>query len=988
MSMSDTMRPRRGGKKAFLFNIVAVGCSGLGKSTFINTLCGQPVLAPKNVDDPEVCALEKAVVVNPVTVEMEEDGVKLQLTIVDTPGFGDSIDNSTNFDQILGFIERQYDEVLAEESKIKRNPKFQDNRIHALLYFIAPTGHSLRELDIELMQRLCTRVNIIPVVAKSDTMTPRELQDFKRRIMEDLQFYSISYYNFPIDEEEDDEETIEENQHLRSLLPFAIVGSDENVVVNGRTVRGRQYPWGVVEVENLKHCDFSHLRSVLLSSHMQDLKDLTQDVLYEQYRSEKLSKLEGLADGGKDSCFNALHCVANGHDVVALANLHPATTSPSDELDSHMYQTVGHDVIDLYQVCFYNPASNVDSVLSAPPIPLFRRPINGTSKAISAYYDVTEQDEVEDLYELLSDVKRALPGVQGVSVGAILSNYQRVRVEHVCARLGLTCLAYLWQQDQVDLLASMVDARLDAILIKVAALGLDRRHLGKSLAQLQPHLLSMHQRYKLHPCGEGGEYETITLDSPLFRRRIEIVESHIVTHSDDAFAPVEYIKFDELRVVDKEQALSYEQVREFCQTNFRKDVLVGLQPTDIAPQTHISPPQVQRLTDSDADMNGLLALAGVRPRTETTDAGKATEDVMDQLHASLSALGLAFKDVVMTHIYIVDMTDFPLVNQAYGRRFGINPPARACVQVSIPAPHRVQIDMLVKQPKPNETKDVLHVQSISYWAPANIGPYSQCVKTDGHAFVAGQVALVPNTMQLPDPSGLSPEQQFAQQAKLSLCHMGSILHVVAIPRTDLVHCTCFVSSAQWHSLAVELWERWLVESDTDEENVVEYTGERPLLTVAAVPALPRGSLVEWLPVCYNRPFTSDSDDDDDDEPIRRDPHSKRQLLVDDTDGIKTRFVQQGTTVMGTLTVSAAAAGTQDLLIAALHRAQAHVSRYTARSTAVSTASLRVYYIAAFGAAFEQVFSRVMSDVCATFVPVDAIANDACVEIILHAVCSL
>jgi len=293
--MND-LRLRCSAKKGFQFNMIVVGMSGLGKSTFINTLCGQLVLQPRDSSDPSQCAVQKSVQITPLPVEMDEDGVKLSLTIVDTPGFGDNIDNSDAFDQILGYIEKQYDDILAEESRIKRNPKFQDNRVHVLLYSISPTGHGLRELDIELMRRLSPRVNVIPVVAKADTLTATELAAFKKRIMEDIEYYNIPIYNFPYDVEEDDDETIEENTELRALLPFAVVGSTEEIQVSGRRVRGRQYPWGVVEVDNLNHCDFTRLRYVLLSSHLQDLKEITHDVLYEQYRTEKLSKLEGLTD--------------------------------------------------------------------------------------------------------------------------------------------------------------------------------------------------------------------------------------------------------------------------------------------------------------------------------------------------------------------------------------------------------------------------------------------------------------------------------------------------------------------------------------------------------------------------------------------------------------------------------------------------------------------------------------------------------------------
>jgi diphthine-ammonia ligase len=79
-------------------------------------------------------------------------------------------------------------------------------------------------------------------------------------------------------------------------------------------------------------------------------------------------------------------------------------------------------------------------------------------------------------------VLRAHPDVKGVAVGAILSTYQRVRVEHVCSRLGLTALAYLWQRDQMNLLHEMREAGLDARIIKVAGAGLGERHLGQNVA--------------------------------------------------------------------------------------------------------------------------------------------------------------------------------------------------------------------------------------------------------------------------------------------------------------------------------------------------------------------------------------------------------------------------------------------------------------------------------------------------------------------------
>ena len=103
----------------------------------MNTLCEQGVIEHKRDDNPETAHVETGLQIKPVNLEVENDGMRIGLTIVDTPGFGDSIDNDYMFDEILGFLERQYDDILSEESRIRRNPRFRDNRVHALVYFLS-----------------------------------------------------------------------------------------------------------------------------------------------------------------------------------------------------------------------------------------------------------------------------------------------------------------------------------------------------------------------------------------------------------------------------------------------------------------------------------------------------------------------------------------------------------------------------------------------------------------------------------------------------------------------------------------------------------------------------------------------------------------------------------------------------------------------------------------------------------------------------------
>lgn len=262
-----------------------------GKTTFVNTLCESNVIEHRDDDNVQNAHVEQGLQIQPVNLEIEAEGARIGLTIVDTPGFGDSIDNEYMFQEILNFLERQYDDILAEESRIRRNPRFRDNRVHALVYFIAPTGHSLREVDIQLMKLLSPRVNVIPVIAKSDSFERGELLEFRKRVMEDIEHYGIPIYNFPYDAEEDHPDTIAENSELRSLLPFAIVGSEDQVQTpSGEVTLGRAYPWGTVEVDNPEHCDFSRLKSALFGSHLNDLKEITHDFLYENYRTERLSR--------------------------------------------------------------------------------------------------------------------------------------------------------------------------------------------------------------------------------------------------------------------------------------------------------------------------------------------------------------------------------------------------------------------------------------------------------------------------------------------------------------------------------------------------------------------------------------------------------------------------------------------------------------------------------------------------------------------------
>uniref|UniRef100_A0A3Q2PAX2 Septin 8b n=1 Tax=Fundulus heteroclitus TaxID=8078 RepID=A0A3Q2PAX2_FUNHE len=198
---------------------------------------------------------------------------------------------------LVDYIEAQFEKFLEEEQKIKRSLfNYDDTRIHVCLYFIAPTGHTLKSLDLVTMKKLDSKVNIIPIIAKADIMSKSDLANLKKTIMNELQSYGVQLYQFPTE----DEEVGEINSSLNARLPFAVVGSTEDVKIGNRMVKARSYPWGAVQVENEEHCDFVHLREMLLRVNMDDLLEQTHSRHYELYRRCKLEEM-GFKDTDPDS---------------------------------------------------------------------------------------------------------------------------------------------------------------------------------------------------------------------------------------------------------------------------------------------------------------------------------------------------------------------------------------------------------------------------------------------------------------------------------------------------------------------------------------------------------------------------------------------------------------------------------------------------------------------------------------------------------------
>jgi len=303
-------------RDGFRLKIMVVGESGLGKTTLIDTLFRTDVKQQGEAQQAYLNA--RTVTIEKRDVSINEDGVKLNLTVVDTPGYGDAINNEHAWQPVLDYIDVELETYMANSEDLSLRGKIPDTRVHACLYFMAP--HRFKDVDLEFMKRLHTRVNLIPVIAKADTMTTNELREYKSLILDSLKENNIKVY--PHGDAADPEG---QGDNLLSTelfkLPFAVIGSNESFELKedipgsslrqGMTVAGREYPWGIACIEDDSHCDVGRLRECLLHRFPQ-LLDATEEV-FQDFRCGEIEYAEAHKyDWLKRGCHAFLFVVIKG----------------------------------------------------------------------------------------------------------------------------------------------------------------------------------------------------------------------------------------------------------------------------------------------------------------------------------------------------------------------------------------------------------------------------------------------------------------------------------------------------------------------------------------------------------------------------------------------------------------------------------------------------------------------------------------------------
>jgi len=203
-------------------------------------------------------------------------------------------------------------------------------------------------------------------------------------------------------------------------------------------------------------------------------------------------KLAALFSGGKDSTYAAYLEEKGGQEVSIFACMRPARG------DSYMFHGVNIHLTPL--------------LAEAQGKPLASAPSSG------------EKDmEVEELRRLIE-----LLNVKGIISGAIASNYQRDRVNIICSELGISHLSPLWGKDPQELLETEIKSGMEIIMTHVAARGLNQEWLGRRIdMKAAAELKILGERYGVNVCGEGGEYESLVVDAPWFKKRLEIKKAQV-----------------------------------------------------------------------------------------------------------------------------------------------------------------------------------------------------------------------------------------------------------------------------------------------------------------------------------------------------------------------------------------------------------------------------------------------------------------------------
>jgi len=207
-------------------------------------------------------------------------------------------------------------------------------------------------------------------------------------------------------------------------------------------------------------------------------------------------KLGVLFSGGKDSCYSAYLAKQKGHELTCLISVF------SKNKESYMFHTPS--------------ISKVKKQAEVMGIPLLIQKTKGK-----------KEEELKDLKNVILKAKEKYK-VEGIVTGALASVYQSSRIQKICDELELKCINPLWKKNEIKYLKELIKNKFEVIITGVFAYPLDNSWLGRPIDnKFIEKVQILSKKYKIHPAGEGGEFETFVLDCPLFKKPLKITDSKI-----------------------------------------------------------------------------------------------------------------------------------------------------------------------------------------------------------------------------------------------------------------------------------------------------------------------------------------------------------------------------------------------------------------------------------------------------------------------------
>lgn len=339
-------------------------------------------------------------------------------------------------------------------------------------------------------------------------------------------------------------------------------------------------------------------------------------------------------------------------------------------------------------------------------------------------------------------------------------------------------------------------------------------------------------------------------------------ETEVVYHDPSPTAPVAYLRIKKAHLEPKEcygpQTLIQPELYDEISQEIQHTTTFNTSTSNFSVATWRQEDQPKATMKQ---ISSWFSISNLYPTNLTASITDQTRDILQQASAHLQSRDLQLeKHAIFISVYLADMNDFASLNEAYAAYFTRSgPPARACVASALGNGYKVSMSIIAST---DQSRSPLHVRGLSYWAPANIGPYSQCISLDNRHFISGQIALKPSTLTLVE-GGVVP------QAILALQHARRVAEAQApshVPHGELLmrpeSVICYVASADYIGACREVLRQAVAAQSERSEDSLGIKTHEPAQMYVIVPHLPKDAAVEWQFVYNDRQPQTDYDSDD------------------------------------------------------------------------------------------------------------------------------